>query len=178
MSSQEPFAVCFSGHRPVKLPDRYELRLMLSMLYHEIETAIADGANTFYTGMSQGIDLWAADIVLHIKQTHPSIRLIGASPYPEFGKKLRGSASYHYRSIMEAADTVIYVSHHYHAGVFRIRNQYMISRSKRVIAIVSDMRSGTGQTIRMAKRAGLDIRLLKINEADFRDYPAPDIFQF
>ena len=160
MDRAEPYAVCFSGHRPEKLPKGNVLRIILSLLYSEIGDAIADGADTFYTGMAQGVDLWAAEMVLSFRQKYPSLRLIGASPYPQFGAGLTGEALYRYQTVLHAADEVIQVSPHYYKGVFRQRNQYMVSHSRRLIAIVMDMQSGTGQTLRMAKRAGLELRVI------------------
>lgn len=173
MQEKEPFAVCFSGHRPEKLPDGNVLRILLSLLYREIEEAVADGADTFYTGLAQGIDLAAAHIVLSFRLKDPKLRLIGVSPYPGFGSHLTGEALYRFRTVLHAADEVIQVSPHYHKGVFRLRNQYMVSHSRRIIAVVTDMRSGTGQTVRMAQRAGLEMRLLSPEQAADR----PDAFQ-
>ena len=178
MDGKAPFAVCFTGHRPEKLPAGNELRILLSLLYREIECAVAEGADTFYTGLSQGIDLWAADIVLFFRLKHPELKLIAACPFPAFDKKLTGEALYHFRTVLHAADEVVQVSPHYHSGAFRQRNQYMVSHSRRLIAVLTDMQSGSGQTLRMAKRAGLELRLLSLEQAQTADSSVPDIFQF
>ena len=42
------------------------------------------------------------------------------------------------------------------------RNKFMIDNSSRLIAAVSSYRSGTGQTIRLAEKAGIDIDVINI----------------
>ncbi len=53
---------CFTGHRPERLgmPESE----VISGLQKEIRQTIADGFQTFISGMARGIDLWATKIVL------------------------------------------------------------------------------------------------------------------
>lgn len=53
---------CFTGHRPEKLHDPESV--IITGLEHEICAAIADGFQTFISGMARGVDIWAAEIVL------------------------------------------------------------------------------------------------------------------
>ncbi len=163
-AEKTPFAVCFTGHRPEKLPSGAAKRMLESLLYEEIRTAIADGADTFYSGMAQGVDIWAAEIVLTFRRQH-NLRLIAVRPFEEHGKELRGAELYRYESILHAADEIVAVCPQYHRGCYRQRNAYMVARSQRLIAVVTDMHSGTGQTIRMAEKQGLDIRRLMLEPA-------------
>lgn len=178
MDSAKPFAVCFSGHRPEKLPQEHELRMLLSLLYSEIKTAAADGAVTFYTGCAQGIDLWAADMVLMMKRLQPALRLICVQPFAQQGDTLSGIERYHYQTVLQAASEVICLSPQYYRGCYRARNQYMVRHSQRLISIVTDMQSGTGQTIRLAKHAGLDVRILSLETAVQQTKPAHEYFTF
>ena len=41
----------------------------------------------------------------------------------------------------------------------------MVGQSECLIAMVSDMRSGTGQTVRLAKQQGLMLRLITLDRA-------------
>ena len=49
---------CFTGHRPEKLKIAEDE--VIKSLKKEIRTAIADGFQTFISGMARGVDLWAA----------------------------------------------------------------------------------------------------------------------
>ena len=57
--------VCFTGHRPEKLT-RSD-RAIRRDLEKEIRQAVADGLNVFITGMARGVDVWAAQIVLMLR---------------------------------------------------------------------------------------------------------------
>lgn len=147
--------------------------MMQSLLYAEIEAAVSQGAVTFYTGAARGVDLWAADIVLMFRRKHPELRLICVLPYPEHGAGLCGADRYHLQTVLHAADERVTVCPAYSRDCFRRRNSYLVSHSQRLIAMVADMASGTGQTIRMAVRQGLDVRLLTIGDAAQRQKAHP-----
>ena len=174
------FAVCFSGHRPEKLPAGPQLRMLQSLLYSEIETAIRDGADTFYTGMARGTDLWAADMVLHFRFREPErkLKLICVLPYEQQCARIRGAARYHVQTVLHAADETVCICRNYQKGCFTRRNQYMVDHSRRLIALVADTHSGTGQTIRMAERQGLELRVLNPALAEKQERPANDFFYF
>ena len=73
---------CFTGHRPEKLG--VSEGEIVSGLKKEIRTAIADGFQTFISGMARGVDLWAAETVLNLRDAGEPLRLICASPYKGF----------------------------------------------------------------------------------------------
>ena len=160
-----PFAVCFSGHRPEKLPEGDALRMLLSLLYREIENAAEAGANVFYTGCAPGIDLWAADMVLLQRRSNPAMQLVCVLPFPQQINTLRGDVRYHYRTVLAAADRIETVCRQYCRGCYQARNRYLIEHSSRLIAVVTDMQSGTGQTIRIAKRAGITTKIVSMASA-------------
>ena len=165
-------AVCFSGHRPEKLPDGILLRMVKSMLYEEIRYAVEQGAETFYTGLARGVDLWAANIVIGMRKKHPDLKLIGVKPFPKQGTEYRGEELYIYNSIMSHADDTIHLCPQYQRNCYRLRNQYMIDHSDLLIATVANMASGTGQTIRMAEKKGIIVRRISLLDAA---QPMPEI---
>lgn len=164
--------VCFSGHRPEKLPDGGNVSspvmgVIRSLLYQEIASAVDDGYTCFITGLARGIDLIAGEIVLEFKRSHPQIALVAAAPYRSAPKNLRSFEKFIYGCIMNEAADVIYVSQEYSKGCMQKRNQFMIDNSSRLIAAVDSYKSGTGQTIRLAEKAGIEVRVInitKINE--------------
>ena len=89
---------CFTGHRPEKLgmPEAK----VVEGLKKEIRTAIADGFQTFISGMARGVDLWAAEIVLILRDEGAAIRLICASPYQGFESRWNREWQERYRRVM------------------------------------------------------------------------------
>ena len=57
---------CFTGHRPEKL--RQTEQEVCIRLDREIQSAVENGFHTFITGMARGVDLWAAELVLQLRE--------------------------------------------------------------------------------------------------------------
>ena len=73
---------CFTGHRPEKL--RQTEQEVCIRLEREIQSAVENGFHTFITGMARGVDLWAAELVLQLREQGCAVRLVCASPYEGF----------------------------------------------------------------------------------------------
>lgn len=160
---------CFSGHRPEKLTQNGnvnspQIRRLVSMLYLEIENAIKEGYTNFITGMARGIDLWAAGYVYEKRVKNPDIKLICAIPYRDQGKKLRNAEKWEYDNIVASADKVYIMENEYTRNCMQKRNRFMVNNSSKVIAVVDNYRSGTGQTINYALSRGIDVHIIDINK--------------
>lgn len=159
--------VCFSGHRPEKLPDGGDMSspvmgVIRSLLHQEIASAIDDGYTCFITGLARGIDLIAGELVLDFKHSDPDIKLVAAVPYRAQPKNLRSYEKFIYGCLVNEADSIVYISEEYTKTCMLERNQFMIDHSSRLIAAVSSYRSGTGQTIRLAEKAGIEVRIINV----------------
>lgn len=158
---------CFSGHRPEKFPfseaDKKEFKILQSLLRDQINNAIDLGYTTFITGMAKGIDTWAALEVLQIKNVYPDIKLVGASPYRDEIKRLKGSDLWNYSLIMNSCDQMFYISEHFFPSCFIARNKFMVDNSSMIIGVVCDMNSGTGNTLRYAEKHGLKKAIIDIS---------------
>jgi uncharacterized phage-like protein YoqJ len=156
----------FAGHRPFKLPYGFEedhpdcvrLKLMLGM---EIETMIAQGCTTFYSGMTWGVSIWCAEMVLNMKQAFPekNIRLNAVLPYEEHHAGWTREYQERYFNLMENVDEVVCLYPHYMDGCNRERYRYMIDRSQYLIAVYNGDTGGTKHAIEYAKDKGLNIVL-------------------
>lgn len=70
----------FTGHRPKSFSWKYdetvsEYLLLKEVLKKEIEKLLACGVTDFYSGLAQGVDTWAAQIVLQLRERNPGLRL-------------------------------------------------------------------------------------------------------
>lgn len=147
---------CFTGHRPEKLSESEET--VKGELKKEIRLAIADGFNVFITGMAPGVDIWAAEIILELREQEDlRLKLIAASPHPDFEKRWSLDWQKRFAAIMANADFIKEVSTHYSRGVYQIRNEWMVDHSARVIAVWNGTPSGTKNTIVYAKRKGVPV---------------------
>lgn len=144
---------CFTGHRPEKLT-RSEAEIKKD-LEAAILQAIDDGFVTFITGMARGVDIWAGEIVLQLRRSHPNIHLIATSPYQGFESRWPTDWQRRYNSILEQADLVRFVCKGYSKACFQIRNEWMVDRSDRVIAVYNGEPGGTRNTIEYALKLGI-----------------------
>ena len=156
---------CFTGYRPQKLPWGREeesadcLRLKAA-LYEQVLLAYGFGYRAFISGMAPGVDLYAAEAVLKLKQTHEDASLYCALPYPTFcARGPEGLRRRYERALLGAAGVKV-CAEEYHAGAMMARNAYMVNESSLLIAVYDGKPGGTQNTVRYAKERGLDIWLV------------------
>ena len=150
---------CFTGHRPEKLI-RSEIEIKAA-LREEIKQAIQDGLTVFITGMARGVDLWAAEIVLDLRKRNQAIKLICAIPHEGFEARWSANWKHLYHHVLDNADLVRVITSGYHTGVYQVRNEWMVNRSARVIAVFNGQPSGTKNTIDYAKNQGIPVRIIE-----------------
>lgn len=157
-AEKRKYRVCFTGHRPEKLT-RHECQVIKD-LEAAIKKAIADGHNVFISGMAPGVDIWAAEIVLRLRDKGADTKLICAIPFEGFEKRWPEWEG-RYNAIMEKADLVRFICKGNVRGSHQIRNEWMVDHSARVIAVFSGEKSGTKNTIDYANRVGVEIEYIK-----------------
>ena len=96
--------VCFTGHRPEKLT-RSENTIKRE-LEKQIRQAMADGLNVFISGMARGVDIWAAQIVLKLRNEGTDVKLICACPYKGFELGWSREWQQRYKEVLESADFI------------------------------------------------------------------------
>jgi len=149
---------CFTGHRPEKLTRSEEA--IKTDLEKAIRQAIAEGLDVFITGMARGVDIWAAEIVLQLRESGLPVRLMCASPFDGFEKSWSEDWQRRYRTIMQSADHTLFVCPQYSRSCFQIRNEWMVNHSVRVIAVFSGEKGGTKNTVDYAQRLGINVIII------------------
>lgn len=149
MSFDRYNTACFTGHRPEKLNCNFsEIRYQIE---DSIDCAVSKGYTTFISGLARGVDLWAADIVMH-----KGLKLVAAVPFKGY-KICDSEFSWLLRDVLENADEVHYCSEKYSKISYIIRDQWMVNNSNLVIAVYHGVPGGTEQTLAYAKKTGKDI---------------------
>lgn len=146
---------CFTGHREDKLyRNEKEIKNALKM---EILAAIDAGLTTFITGMAYGVDIWAGEIVLQLKRKHEELKLIAAVPFEGFESRWDEKWKRRYHKLIKRADQVHYICDGYVSFAYQRRNEWMVDRSSRVIAVYNGEQGGTRNTINYAKRKDVPV---------------------
>lgn len=148
---------CFTGHRPDKL-DVSE-QAVVCALEREIRIAIRDGFNVFLSGMAMGSDIYAAEIIIRLREQEGlPLKLIAASPFEGFEKRWSMEWQERYNAVMAEADLIRFISPYYHRDCFQVRNEWLVNHSARVISVFNGGKGGTKNTIDYAKRHGIPVR--------------------
>lgn len=144
---------CFTGHRPEKL--HMHENEVKQLLKKAIMQAVMDGYTVFISGMSRGIDIWAAETVIELKKAN-DIKLVAVSPYYGFESRWSSENKKKYYEIIDAADMVKFICKDYTKSAFHIRNAFMVDNSSRIIAAYNGEEGGTRNTIEYARKKGLE----------------------
>ena len=146
---------CFTGHRPEKLK-RSESAIRIDLEF-QIRRAIADGQSVYITGMARGVDIWAAQIVLKLRDDGHNVKLMCACPYDGFERGWSYDWQRQYRHVLASADFVKFVCTGYSRSCFQVRNEWMVNHAAKVIAVFNGEKSGTKNTIDYAARIGVPV---------------------
>ena len=149
---------CFTGHRPQKLTRTEEQ--IKTELEEEIASAIRSGYTTFITGMAYGVDIWAGEIVVRLRQDNPRIKLIASIPFPGFENRWAWAWRQRYQRLLDQADYIRFTCAAYSPYAYQKRNEWMVDHASRVIAVYNGAPSGTKNTIEYAKKEGVSIHIL------------------
>ena len=147
--------VCsFTGHRQIK---SNHIAALPSLIARAIEFAYSEGCRIFMAGGAIGFDTVAAREVIRFRMTHPDVRLHLALPCIAQDIKWNHYQRSAYEYTLREANEVIYISEEYVQGCMAKRNQYLADSADILIAYVSGLNSGAGQTVRMANKRGIRV---------------------
>ena len=105
-----------------------------------MESFIWQGYRHFYTSATQGIELWAAEIVIELREQYPGIALEMVIPYDAHSSKWPAR----YDAVHRQADIVTIIRHDYQKGAIFARNRYLLDQCHLLVtAFVPDAGSGT-----------------------------------
>ena len=156
----------FTGHRPHKFPWRYDETdsrcvALKTALAEQIMALSEAGATDFYSGGANGVDCWAALIVLELRKKNPALKLHSILPHEGQADKWSNSAQERYHFILKQADSVEYVSRKYYDGCMMDRNHRLVEAAGLLLAVYNgEHRGGTAATVRYARKLGRRIMIL------------------
>lgn len=109
-----------------------------------------DGFRVFISGMARGVDIWAAEIILKLRDTGYPIRLFCVCPYKGMEQRWSRNWRERYQKILTASNSVEYMGDHYYYDCYQLRNTWMVDYSSRIIAVYDGKPGGTQNTLKYA----------------------------
>ena len=156
----------FTGHR--NAPSDSLLIIKTGTLIIDLITKC--GVTDFYAGGAVGWDMICEKIILDLKEKYPKIKLHLVLPCPPEIQTTKWNSKQieEYNRILNSADDVEIVSEKYETDCMKKRNARLVKYGDICICYYNekDSRSGTGQTVRMAQKAGKPIA----NMYDYLDF--------
>lgn len=151
MNRDPAITCCFTGHRSIPSDARFSV---CERTQSAIRALYADGYRHFIAGGALGFDTLAAKTVLALKPHLAGITLTLMLPCADQSDAWKEQDQAEYERIKSLADEVVCLAPAYFDGCMQKRNQAMVDASSACIAYLTRSRSGAGQTVRMAERAG------------------------
>ena len=154
------YTACFTGHRPQSLPCKFdETHPACIKIKNQLERLIIGliekkNVTHFISGVALGVDTWAAEIVLELKEEYPNITLEAAVPCRSQTASWNVKNKERYDRLLLLCDKVTLVQEYYTSDCMMKRNRYMVDNSNYVVAVWNGKPSGTGNTIKYAVQQG------------------------
>ena len=134
----------FTGHRDI-IED-----IDLAYFKEVMQGFIDEGYNTFLNGMARGFDMLAAKIIIELKQTNPSIKLIACIPCFEQERYYSQTDKRDYAEILSKCDEKVYVSERFYKGCMQKRDRYLVDNCSLLVAYERKNYGGTYYTLNYA----------------------------
>ena len=153
---------CFTGHRPGKLPWRYNefdprcLKLK-RRIADAVELAYEQGFRHFLCGMAMGCDLYFCEAVLALRERHPDVTVEAAIPCPTQADAWPPAQRERYDRLVAACDFKTMVSGQYTSTCMLRRDRYLVDHASLLIAAFDGTSGGTRYTVEYALNQGLAI---------------------
>lgn len=153
---------CFTGHRPAKLPWRYNEEdgrclALKRRIADAVEAAYDQGYRHFLCGMAQGCDLYFCECVLALRERRPDVTVEAAIPCPTQADGWPAALRERYDRLVAACDFETLVSARYSSSCMQRRDRYMVDHAMLLIAAFDGTAGGTRYTVEYALRRGIEI---------------------
>ena len=154
-------SVCFTGHRILSEPSKQ----LFDRLYPVLEQLVTEqGITDFYAGGAVGFDTVAAKCVLRLRDAlkgkyKVQLHLVLPCSNEEQTRSWTSEQKYEFRVILQRADSVEYTAQKHDEKCMGRRNARLVEHATAACVCYYDVnhKSGTAQTVNLAKQKGLKI---------------------
>ena len=156
-----------TGHNPQRFKFKYNEKAPLcnrikSAITEQIKELYSEGIRLFYVGCAVGVDTWAAEIIIGLKQQpgFSEIELFCTIPFPNHSERFTDEQKKRCRHILSQCAYQETISKKYSPVTYKRLNYYMVDNSQYLIAVFDQdksERSGLGQMVNYAIKNNLQI---------------------
>lgn len=167
-----PTVCAITGHRPTRFPWKYKenntgCKRLKKRIHDQVIVLYEQGVRQFWVGGALGVDMWAGEIILRLKEQpeYGDIQLRMALPFEGYEKDWDERSKKRLTFLIQHSEQVVTVGQEGEppAVCYRKRNEYMVDHADCLLAVYDDTtpRSGAGMTVSYAKRKGLSVIVIQ-----------------
>lgn len=163
MELQKDKTVAFTtGYRTEKIFSNTEDKNLLNIIYTELYRVVSErykqGYTHYYSGMSEGIDILAANAVLDFKEEHPDVRFVAVIPFKGQQEQYSTTDKNDYQSICTEADEVVILADEFTGNdLYLQRNNYLLENCSTMVCYHDGLCDVMMYTCNRAEEAGIPI---------------------
>ncbi len=164
------YTCAITGHRPTRFKFKYNendsrCKKLKKRLKEQFVELYQQGVRRFLVGGALGVDQWSGEILLRLKlePAYQDIELVVVLPYPGHDERWDKRSKKRLAFLIEHSMECITVGEKAWRESFIQRNRYLVDHADCLLAVYDNersMRSGTGMTVRYAKKKSMAIILL------------------
>lgn len=160
------FLTCaVTGHRPGRFSFGYDegaqdCRRLRAVLKTHLQELAQGNIREFSTGMAQGVDMWAAQAVLELRESVPGLRLTCVLPCAGQARRWSLQARQRHEEILRRSDRTVLLQEEYTSHCMLARDRWLVDNAHLLLAVYDGGGGGTGYTVRYAVSRGKRVLLL------------------
>lgn len=138
--------------------DKNLLHVAYTELYRLLLELYKQGYTHYYSGMSEGVDMLAANAVLDFKDEHPDVRLVAVVPFKWQQERYSTTGKNDYKYICSEADEVVTLAEEFAGNNFYLRrNDYLVENCSTMVCYHDGQCDVMAQAYNRAEKAGIPI---------------------
>ena len=156
-----------TGHRPTRFKFGYKENMsgckrLKKRLHDQFILLYEQGVRKFYVGGALGVDQWAGEILLRLKEqpAYSNIELVVAIPFAGHDATWDERSKTRLVFLLRHCTESVTVSITNGPEAYKARNYYMVEHADILVAVYDNdrsIRSGTGQTVNYARKKELPL---------------------
>ncbi len=159
-----------TGHRPTRFKWKYKennngCKRLKKRIHDQIILLYEKGVRKFYVGGALGVDMWAGEMILRLKEQpeYSEIELVVVLPFPGHDEQWDSRSRERLAFLIRHSTECVAIGKIAGSESYQQRNYYMVDHADCLLAVYDNgrnIRSGTGQTVHYAAHKMVPIILI------------------
>jgi len=169
-----------TGHNPQRFSFKYNeeaplCRSIKAAIAEQIKALYLKEVRMFHVGCAVGVDTWAAEIVLDLKQqtAYSEIELFCAIPFPEHTEKFTVGQRKRYEEILKHCTGKEIINRHFSPVAYKRLNYFLVDKTEYLIAVYDqdkNERHGLGHMVNYAIKNNRQIIYIHPDTTEINDH--------